>query len=239
MSIRFSQMSMSSRRVMTKPSSCGTGHWRGGPQAGQRRIGILPEGIHVDVEMRRGSHHGILPLLSASGKAPRRPAGPGACRADHYSRRANHYPCGQMIIPAGRGAPPDRWSASRRWQGRPASSSRTEPHRPAPEEARTSPAPAHSPPSPSQSRTGPHQAAALHQCPACRQTEAGRIKRPARRVTIRWPMKLATTPPPMTKASDGSQTPNRSRNPATLDGFSMPDRARPAPNSAPVSTTEI
>src|SRR5690606_27164374 len=44
--------------------------------------------------------------------------------------------------------------------------------------------------------------------------------------------------PPITKASDGSQLPNRSRKPCTLPGSVMPERMRPRPNSRPTMKAE-
>lgn len=43
----------------------------------------------------------------------------------------------------------------------------------------------------------------------------------------------AAMPPPMTKASDGSQLPARSRKASTLAGLAMPASSRPRPNSRP------
>ncbi len=46
---------------------------------------------------------------------------------------------------------------------------------------------------------------------------------------------MTSIAPPMTKASVGSQSPNKSRKPRTRAGFIMPDSARPKPKIAPDS----
>jgi hypothetical protein len=51
----------------------------------------------------------------------------------------------------------------------------------------------------------------------------------------------AATPiaPPITKASEGSQAPGRSRKPSTLAGSAMPDTRRPSPNTKPASREKM
>jgi hypothetical protein len=67
---------------------------------------------------------------------------------------------------------------------------------------------------------------------------AGRSNASPEKVAVRLPAtEKATTPtaiaPAMTKASEGSQRPARSRNPSTLLCWIIPDRHRPAPKINP------
>src|SRR5262245_53227535 len=48
-------------------------------------------------------------------------------------------------------------------------------------------------------------------------------------------MKATNTPPPMTKASDGSHVPKRSRKLSTFAGSDMPETTSPTPNNKPIS----
>src|SRR6476469_7518087 len=56
-----------------------------------------------------------------------------------------------------------------------------------------------------------------------------------RRPAMTNPMAPIATAPAMTKASDGSQRPARSRNPITLAGLTIPDTSRPIPKTRPAT----
>ncbi len=49
------------------------------------------------------------------------------------------------------------------------------------------------------------------------------------------PASPTLTAAPITKASDGSHAPARSRKPSTFAGFAMPLTIRPSPNTNPIS----
>src|SRR5271157_3340229 len=60
----------------------------------------------------------------------------------------------------------------------------------------------------------------------------------ARRAAMRKATNAMAIAPPMTKASEGSQAPPRSRNASTLLGLVMPERHRPIPNRRPTKKGE-
>src|SRR5690606_18185831 len=72
----------------------------------------------------------------------------------------------------------------------------------------------------------------------------GRCIAPPRKLCVRFlAMAKANRPtamaPPMTKASDGSQVPKRSRKPSTLAGSVMPERIRPRPKMRPTMNSRM